>query len=438
MARTGSCSTLRRICASRSRRAPQLAPPSSAGARASPIKAVALTNGDVDHVAGLSDAARGAAVQRLCLAARARRARREPDFRYSGAGSSSRASICRSGPRRKSAARASTSGSRRSFRGAGKDRALSRGRQPSPTSARRRQTRSACGLSRRLQVDRSSIFPVARGSTKPLASRLTGAALVFFDGTLWHENEMIEQGLMGKTGSRMGTSIWSGPDGSIAAFAGLMSRERYSSISTIPIRCSTPPRNSARRRSPPVGRSARTDMSDAMNETASADAFRSPAADRPPQFEAALRAVGAERYHDKHPFHKRCMAANSTRARCRPGRSTATAIRKAVPRKDAAFISRVHDRELRREWIHRLHDHDGLGEEARRHRTLADADRRAWPVSRLCGVAARRAAGDKIRGRGLCALCRRTAARRRGRVLADRTFRAADPSRAHLRHAGEL
>ena len=36
----------------------------------------------------------------------------------------------------------------------------------------------------------------------------------------------------------------------------------------------------------------------------------------------------------------------------------------AVPRKDAAFISRVHDRELRREWIHRIHDHDGLGEEA--------------------------------------------------------------------------
>ena len=32
---------------------PQLAPPIGAGARASPIKAVALTNGDVDHVAGL-------------------------------------------------------------------------------------------------------------------------------------------------------------------------------------------------------------------------------------------------------------------------------------------------------------------------------------------------------------------------------------------------
>ena len=35
----------------------------------------------------------------------------------------------------------------------------------------------------------------------------------------------------------------------------------------------------------------------------------------------------------------------------------------AVPRKDAAFISRVHDRELRRAWIHRILDHDGQGEE---------------------------------------------------------------------------
>jgi coenzyme PQQ biosynthesis protein C len=32
----------------------------------------------------------------------------------------------------------------------------------------------------------------------------------------------------------------------------------------------------------------------------------------------------------------------------------------AVPRKDAALISRVYDRELRREWTHRILDHDGL------------------------------------------------------------------------------
>jgi pyrroloquinoline-quinone synthase len=35
----------------------------------------------------------------------------------------------------------------------------------------------------------------------------------------------------------------------------------------------------------------------------------------------------------------------------------------AVPRKDAALISRLYDRELRREWAHRLLDHDGYGDE---------------------------------------------------------------------------
>ena len=56
---------------------------------------------------------------------------------------------------------------------------------------------------------------------EPLKERLRGASLVFFDGTLFHENEMIEQGLLGKTGSRMGHVNMSGEDGSMAAFESL-------------------------------------------------------------------------------------------------------------------------------------------------------------------------------------------------------------------------
>lgn len=51
-----------------------------------------------------------------------------------------------------------------------------------------------------------------------LAGRLKGAPLVFFDGTLYTDDEMIRQGLMQKTGARMGHISISGPDGSIAAF----------------------------------------------------------------------------------------------------------------------------------------------------------------------------------------------------------------------------
>ena len=52
----------------------------------------------------------------------------------------------------------------------------------------------------------------------PLAETIRGAALLFFDGTLFTDDEMITQGLLNKTGQRMGHISMSGPAGSIAAF----------------------------------------------------------------------------------------------------------------------------------------------------------------------------------------------------------------------------
>jgi len=52
----------------------------------------------------------------------------------------------------------------------------------------------------------------------PLADRLKGAPLLFFDGTLYTDDEMIRQGLLNKTGARMGHISISGSNGSIAAF----------------------------------------------------------------------------------------------------------------------------------------------------------------------------------------------------------------------------
>ncbi len=51
-----------------------------------------------------------------------------------------------------------------------------------------------------------------------LAARLKDAPLVFFDGTLFTDDEMLTQELSEKTGQRMGHISISGPDGSIAAF----------------------------------------------------------------------------------------------------------------------------------------------------------------------------------------------------------------------------
>lgn len=54
-----------------------------------------------------------------------------------------------------------------------------------------------------------------------LHTRLQGADAVFFDGTLWRDDEMVRAGLGQKTGKRMGHMSMSGPDGTLAAFANL-------------------------------------------------------------------------------------------------------------------------------------------------------------------------------------------------------------------------
>ena len=75
---------------------------------------------------------------------------------------------------------------------------------------------------------RATLFyvPSCAAMTPALADRLRGAAAVFFDGTLWTDDEMIRAGLGPKTGQRMGHMSVSGPDGTLAAFAGLAVRRR--------------------------------------------------------------------------------------------------------------------------------------------------------------------------------------------------------------------
>ena len=81
------------------------------------------------------------------------------------------------------------------------------------------------------------------------------------------------------------------------------------------------------------------------------------------EFEAAIQAVGAERYHDKHPFHKLLHGGKLKKSQVAAWALNRYCYQSAVPRKDAALISRCHDREIRRDWVHRILDHDGYGEE---------------------------------------------------------------------------
>ena len=67
------------------------------------------------------------------------------------------------------------------------------------------------------------------------------------------------------------------------------------------------------------------------------------------EFEAHIRAVGPERYHDLHPFHHLLHGGKLNKGQVQAWALNRYCYQAAVPRKDAALVSRVHDRELRRE-----------------------------------------------------------------------------------------
>jgi pyrroloquinoline quinone biosynthesis protein B len=57
--------------------------------------------------------------------------------------------------------------------------------------------------------------------TDDLRSRLNGASAIFFDGTVWRDDELIAAGLGNKTGQGMGHIAMSGDNGAIESLAGL-------------------------------------------------------------------------------------------------------------------------------------------------------------------------------------------------------------------------
>jgi pyrroloquinoline-quinone synthase len=79
----------------------------------------------------------------------------------------------------------------------------------------------------------------------------------------------------------------------------------------------------------------------------------------PDAFHAELRAIGAERYHSLHPFHRRLHDGQCSRAEVQAWALNRYYYQSRIPAKDATLVARLPDADLRREWRRRLVDHDG-------------------------------------------------------------------------------
>ncbi|WP_428541055.1 pyrroloquinoline-quinone synthase PqqC [Profundibacter sp.] len=75
--------------------------------------------------------------------------------------------------------------------------------------------------------------------------------------------------------------------------------------------------------------------------------------------EARLRAIGVERYHDKHPFHHLLHSGGCTQDQVQAWVINRYYYQCSIPLKDAAFMSRCDDPDMRRNWRSRIEDHDG-------------------------------------------------------------------------------
>src|ERR1700719_1873950 len=77
------------------------------------------------------------------------------------------------------------------------------------------------------------------------------------------------------------------------------------------------------------------------------------------ELRAALRQVGEERYHHKHPFHLLMHEGKLSRGQLQAWALNRYYYQSIIPMKDAIILSRATDPSFRRVWRKRIVDHDG-------------------------------------------------------------------------------
>ena len=74
----------------------------------------------------------------------------------------------------------------------------------------------------------------------------------------------------------------------------------------------------------------------------------------PAEFEARLHAIGAERYHSLHPFHRLLHGGQLDKGQVQAWALNRYCYQAAIPRKDLTLMSRMDNRAMRRAWSHRV------------------------------------------------------------------------------------
>ena len=105
------------------------------------------------------------------------------------------------------------------------------------------------------------------------------------------------------------------------------------------------------------------------------------------ELRAALRQVGEERYHHRHPFHLLMHEGKLSRGHLQAWALNRYYYQSMIPIKDAIILSRSEDAEFRRAWRKRIVDHDGDSQSP-------DGGIRRWlKLAEATGLDAERVAG---------------------------------------------
>ncbi|QND45754.1 pyrroloquinoline quinone biosynthesis protein PqqB (plasmid) [Rhizobium lusitanum] len=180
--------------------------------RDSPIKSVVLTNGDVDHVAGLLTLREKQPFQLLATKALLETLEENPIFKVLDPAHVKQKPIELETP-----FFPLEDLETRLFAVAGKVPLYLEKGEP----VLGLETEQTVGMEFRVGDRRIYYIPGCGAISPALADRIAGADLLFFDGTLFTDDEMIRTGTGQKTGRRMGHMPISGFDGSLQALSRL-------------------------------------------------------------------------------------------------------------------------------------------------------------------------------------------------------------------------